>query len=128
MSQLVAEYLEDIFEVVFCYGNNAYVDDINLINGSVGIAEANELANNVTVYPNPISNTATVNFNMVESNDVSIEIVNALGQLVSTTNLGTLATGDQTYSLDASSLNNGLYFINIHVGNSISVKKVSVIK
>ena len=110
------------------YGNNAYIDDINLTNGSVGIAEANQLANNVTVYPNPISNTAIVNFNLVESNEVSIEVVNALGQLVSTANLGTLSVGDQTYSLDASNLNNGLYFINIRVGNSISVKKVSVSK
>ena len=110
------------------YGNNAYIDDINLTNGSVGIAETNQLANNVTVYPNPISNSAIVNFNLVESNEVSIEVVNALGQLVSTANLGTLSVGDQTYSLDASNLNNGLYFINIRVGNSISVKKVSVSK
>lgn len=116
------------FVATSAYGNNAYIDDINLLNGSVGIIEANELANNVTVYPNPISNNATVNFNLVESSEVSIEVVNALGQVVSTTNLGSLSSGDQTYSLDASNLNNGLYFINMHVGNSIIVKKVSVNK
>lgn len=110
------------------YGNNAYIDDINLTNGSLGIVDANQLANDVSIYPNPISNNATVNFNLIESNEVSIEMVNAIGQVVSTNNLGILSAGEQNYSLDASNLNNGLYFINIRVGNSMIVKKVSVAK
>jgi hypothetical protein len=60
------------------YGNNAYIDDINLTNGAAGIADVAALANNVSVYPNPISNIATVNFNLVESNTVTIEMVNTL--------------------------------------------------
>ena len=110
------------------YGNNAYIDDINLTNGAAGIADVAALANNVSVYPNPISNIATVNFNLVESNTVTIEMVNALGQVVSSTNLGTLTAGEQNYSLDASNLNNGLYFVNIRVGNSTVTKKVSINK
>ncbi len=110
------------------YGNNAYIDDINLLNGSAGVNNIAALANNVSVYPNPISNNATVNFNLVESNMVTIEMVNALGQVVSTTNLGTLTAGEQNYSLDASNLNNGLYFVNIRVGNSTVTKKVSINK
>lgn len=110
------------------YGNNAFVDNINLTTGSAGVADANELANNVSVYPNPITTSATVNFNLVESNNVTIEMVNALGQVVSTNNLGTLNAGEQNYSLDASNLNNGLYFVNIRVGNSSVVKKVSISK
>ncbi|MGZ6519068.1 MAG: T9SS type A sorting domain-containing protein, partial [Bacteroidia bacterium] len=110
------------------YGNDAYIDDINLTNGSAGVNDIAELANNVTVYPNPISTSATVNFNLVESNPVTIEMVNAIGQVVSTTNLGTLNAGTQTYSVNASNLSNGLYFINIRVGNSKVVKKVSINK
>jgi hypothetical protein len=110
------------------YGNSAYIDDINLLNGAAGVADINAAANNVTVYPNPISNNATVGFNLVESNNVSIEMVNALGQVVSTNNLGTLSAGEQSYLLDASKLNNGLYFVNIRVGNSTITKKVSIIK
>jgi hypothetical protein len=110
------------------YGNNAFIDDINLLNGSAGVNNIDALANNVTVYPNPISNNATVTFNLVESNTVTVEMVNALGQVVYSTNLGTLTAGEQNYSLDASNLNNGLYFVNIRVGNSTVTKKVSINK
>jgi len=110
------------------YGNNVYVDDINLLNGAAGVANTPELANNVSVYPNPISTSATVSFNLVDANPVTIEMVNALGQVVSTANLGTLNAGEQTYSVNASNLDNGLYFINIQVGNSKVVRKVSINK
>jgi Secretion system C-terminal sorting domain len=110
------------------YGNNAYIDNINLLNTTVGVAENVELASNVTVYPNPIANTANVSFTLAESNTVSIEMVNELGQVVATEKLGTMAAGEQTYSLDATNLSNGLYFINIQVGNNKTVRKVSINK
>ncbi len=99
----------------------------NFKKGPLSISE-NELVNNVNVYPNPISTNATVNFNLVESNNVVIEVVNAIGQLVSTNNLGKLSIGEQNYSIDASNLNNGLYFINIRVGDKSVVRKVSISK
>ncbi|MDQ3048856.1 MAG: T9SS type A sorting domain-containing protein [Bacteroidota bacterium] len=93
----------------------------------VGVEE-NEMVNNVNVYPNPVTNNATVNFELAQSNEVSIAVVNAIGQLVVSENLGTLAPGSQVYSLDATSLNNGLYFLNITVGNHTITKKVSISK
>lgn len=109
------------------YGNNLYVDDINITNLSTGIEEQAG-ATDVTVYPNPMTNNATVQFNLIESNNVSITLVNALGQAVITENLGTLNMGEQNYSLNAESLNNGFYFLNITVGNNTITKKVSINK
>ncbi|MCX6296371.1 MAG: T9SS type A sorting domain-containing protein [Bacteroidetes bacterium] len=90
--------------------------------------EENQSVGNVTVYPNPITNNATVNFNMVKENNVSIVVVNALGQSVLNENLGSMPAGDQTYSLDATKLENGLYFLNITVGNNTITKKVAINK
>ncbi|MFL5765097.1 MAG: T9SS type A sorting domain-containing protein [Bacteroidia bacterium] len=110
------------------YGNNLYIDNINLVNNaSAGVNEVNAV-DNVTVYPNPIANAATINFNLSDASDVMIQMVNALGQVISTKNLGTLNAGEQTYSLDASNLDNGMYFVNIQVGNNKVVKKVAVNK
>jgi hypothetical protein len=39
-----------------------------------------------------------------------------------------MAAGEQTYSLDASKLNNGFYFLNITVGNNVITKKVAISK
>ncbi|MES2592174.1 MAG: T9SS type A sorting domain-containing protein [Bacteroidota bacterium] len=109
------------------YGNDLFIDDVNFSSFGVGIEE-NELNNNVLVYPNPIANNATVAFNLAETNTVSISMVNALGQAVMTENLGKMNAGDQTYSFSTSSLNNGLYFMNIKVGNNTIIKKVTISK
>jgi hypothetical protein len=55
-------------------------------------------------------------------------LVNTVGQLVMTENLGNMSAGIHTYQMDASSLSNGLYFLNITVGNSVITKKVSINK
>jgi len=90
--------------------------------------EENAAVTDVNVYPNPMSNNATVNFNMTESNPVSIAVVNSIGQVVANENLGTVGAGNQTYSLDASKLVNVFYFLNITVGNNIITKKVAISK
>jgi hypothetical protein len=110
------------------YGNNLYIDNINLVNNAFASVNEKEAANEVSVYPNPVSSSAVVSFKLADANDVTIEMVNAIGQVVSVNKLGTLNAGEQTYSLDASNLDNGMYFVNIHVGNSIVVKKVAVNK
>lgn len=90
--------------------------------------EENQMVTDVNVFPNPMTNNATVNFNMVTENNVSIVLVNALGQSVMNENLGNMTAGEQAYSLDASKLENGFYFLNITVGNNTITKKVSINK
>jgi hypothetical protein len=90
--------------------------------------EENAFVSDVNVYPNPMTNNATVNFNLVAENAVSIAVVNSLGQIVANENLGNMAAGQQTYSLDASKLDNGFYFLNITVGNNVITKKVAISK
>ncbi|MCW3085756.1 MAG: hypothetical protein JWP12_3122 [Bacteroidetes bacterium] len=110
------------------YGNNVYIDNINIANAAAtGIVE-NNAVNNISVYPNPMTNNATVDFNMVESNKVTVTLVNELGQVVINEDLGTMTAGEQKYALNAESLSNGLYFLNIKVGTSTITKKVSISK
>lgn len=115
------------FNATSNYGNNLYVDNINFTQFGVGIQE-NEMFNTINVYPNPVTTNATIDFNLAEANSVSIELVNTVGQVVITENLGNRTAGVQNYSLDATSLNNGLYFLNIKIGNNTITKKVAVNK
>lgn len=110
------------------YGNNLYVDNINMGNLATGIHEAAAADNSVSVYPNPITNSATIEFNLAEASKVSITMLNALGQVVTSEDLGTMSEGAQKYALNAESLSNGLYFVNIKVGTKTVTKKVSVSK
>lgn len=114
------------FKATSAYGNNLYVDNIN-VSATVGIEE-NNLVTGVNVYPNPMANQASVDFNLTSDNTVSMVLVNTVGQLVMTENLGNMSAGIHTYQMDASSLSNGLYFLNITVGNSTITKKVAINK
>ncbi len=109
------------------YGNNVYIDNVNF-SATTGIQENETTINSVNVYPNPLTNNARVDFSLTEAGNVSLTLVNELGQLVLNKDLGRMNAGMQNYSLDAASLSNGLYFLNIKMGNNTITKKVAVNK
>jgi len=115
------------FVATSAYGNNAYIDDINITNLATGIAES-ALENSLNVYPNPMTDNATVNFILAESANVNVVLVNALGQVVINADLGNMSAGEQSYLLNTEALSNGLYFLNVQVGKNTITKKVSVNK
>jgi len=47
-----------------------------------GVKNNESIVNNLKVYPNPFSNTITIEFNAKESNTTSITIQNLIGQLL----------------------------------------------
>ncbi|MFZ5551843.1 MAG: T9SS type A sorting domain-containing protein [Bacteroidota bacterium] len=108
------------------YGNNIYVDNINITN-AVGVEEV-ALENNVTVYPNPVADLATVNMNLVASENVTIDVYNAVGQKVFSVNKGQLSAGNHNVVIDFSSLESGFYFVNVTVGTTTITKKVTSVK
>lgn len=115
------------FVATSAYGNNAYIDNININSFTTGITEQ-AAAGNVNVYPNPMSNNATVSLTLTESSPVGVVLVNSIGQVVLSENLGTMSAGEQSYLLNVESLSNGLYFLNVTVGEHVITKKVSINK
>jgi len=87
-----------------------------------------ELVSNYSVYPNPMANEGAVLFTLAKESNVNISVVNALGQVVKTDKLEQLGVGEHKYELDATSLSNGIYFVNITVGEGTLTKKISVLK
>jgi hypothetical protein len=80
----------------------------------------------VNVYPNPLTSEAMISYTVNELSSVSISLMNAIGQRVFNQDLGKISAGEQTYSLDASALKSGLYFLNLTIGNSTITKKIAV--
>jgi hypothetical protein len=109
------------------YGNNAYIDDINITNTATGVEES-ALENSLNVFPNPMTDNATVNFTLAESANVKVILVNSLGQAVINSDLGNMSAGEQSYLLNVETLSNGLYFLNVQVGKNTITKKVSINK
>jgi hypothetical protein len=97
------------------------------VGGTSGVEDL-ELVSNVSVYPNPFKDNATVAFNMVETGEVMLEVVNVLGAKVISQNLGEKATGAHTINISSVNLESGIYMVNLLVNGSVYTTRVSVSK
>lgn len=80
----------------------------------------------VNLYPNPTAGNAFLEVNLEETTDVMVQITTVTGQLVNTQRLGQLQTN--TIELETSDLTNGVYLIEIHLGDRQLTQKLIVNK
>jgi thiol-disulfide isomerase/thioredoxin len=81
--------------------------------------------NNIAVYPNPMSNEATIEVNSTESVEVSVFVANTLGQQVASRNYGKMA-GTNKLPFVAANLPNGIYTIHVKMGDKLATKKITI--
>jgi PKD repeat protein len=105
-------------------GNNIFIDDINL-NGTVGIDDVFEESLALSVYPNPAQSQATIEFTLPERMDVSIDVIDMLGQIVNTVAVARLDAGDYQFELPAG-LAPGLYSVRVTAEGYPVIRKVVI--
>lgn len=87
-----------------------------------------KLLSNVKVFPNPTAESINLSFNMGKRSDVSIKVMDALGNELITLLNQALEEGSQNHSFDIQGrLKSGLYFVRLSVGTETVVKRVSVL-
>jgi hypothetical protein len=108
--------------------NNLGCASVTLQGGDpASIGEINDMvASEITTYPNPASNNVNVSFRLEKSEPVVIKLTNIQGKVVSTVNESNAALGEFKTNFDVSDLKNGVYFIEIKVGNHSKVEKIIV--
>lgn len=73
------------FKAISAWGNNLFIDNINVSGLIVGTNDLEDLlAGKVSVFPNPASTAVNIEFELVEATPVTIEILNVNGQKVAT--------------------------------------------
>jgi hypothetical protein len=95
------------------------------IAGLLSLNDVTAFDQSISVYPNPTATMATVKFESLEASETSVSIVNAIGQTVYCVDLG-VVLGVQTLDIDATSLENGLYFVNIKTNDVTATKRLTV--
>ena len=80
----------------------------------------------LSAYPNPMDEQTTIQFNLANETKVDLSIYDVIGKNVVQVTGGNLGSGQHTYTLDASDLNAGVYFIKLKAGNREMVKKIIV--
>lgn len=86
-----------------------------------------ELDNSLMLYPNPTNGVSTLEFTVTETADAKIDVLNTLGQVVFTKSIVN-ANGTQKVAINSDSFENGLYLVNVTVGDKVSTKKLTVTK
>ncbi len=100
---------------------------VNVIAPVTGIKE-NTVVNNWSVYPNPVSNSMMINYTMMQSADVTINLFDMLGNKVNEIVKANQSLGKHSVNVDAGQLAQGLYLLQITAGNKTMSQKISVVK
>ncbi|MDB4089347.1 M43 family zinc metalloprotease [Flavobacteriales bacterium] len=106
-------------------GNNFYLDNIN-INNIVGIDELDVLTS-VNIFPNPITNKATIELDVSKDSEVSIYLLNTIGEIVQQVlNKQSVSQGNSKFEINKNDLSKGIYFVNIEVNGIRKVNKLVI--
>jgi len=79
-------------------------------------------------YPNPFNPETNIQFNVAKSGYVQLKVYNLSGQEVATLLSKNMTPGTHTASFSAANLCSGTYFYTLQVGDSITAKKMIVLK
>lgn len=106
------------------YGNNIYVDDIN-INGTLAIDETFADQIGMSLSPNPTDNIANLNFYLSKQGYVEINVLDVTGRACSAVKVGKLQPGEHNYAV-GNDLSAGIYFVQLISDGNKAIRKLVV--
>lgn len=87
-----------------------------------------KLLSNVEVYPNPVTDQINLKYEVSRNSNVTIKMVDVLGNDVITLFSRRVDPGEQTFSYSLSNkLNRGFYFIRFIAGTESVIKRISIL-
>ncbi|MDA0940298.1 MAG: T9SS type A sorting domain-containing protein [Bacteroidetes bacterium] len=77
-------------------------------------------------YPNPSGDNTNIRYNLNQASEVTFELRDVMGKLVETRDLGTLPAGQNTLTVETSSLGAGSYTATLTVNGARTTQKLMV--
>ena len=75
------------------------------------------------LYPNPVQNILNLDLKLEEPDNVTVTVMNSLGEVVKTKNFGKVSKGSSVITLDVNDLASGAYFVNVATSKGIGTNK-----
>ncbi len=125
LSSYVGNEIKIKFEGYCDFGNNLFIDDINIYqNISTGLQRQDK--NNIVLnaYPNPSSGKVFLEINNLPEENFNINIYNALGQEMINRKIN--AKGDVKIELNVDEFASGMYIINVNLEDKFRIVKLIV--
>jgi hypothetical protein len=94
----------------------------------VGINELNSLISNISIYPSPAKNAAALSLDLIQNENVTVNVINTVGQVVFTQNLNNLSAGNHVINFNAENWASGIYNVNILTTNGTTSRKLVIAK
>ncbi|MGB0914642.1 MAG: zinc-dependent metalloprotease [Crocinitomicaceae bacterium] len=106
-------------------GNNFYLDNINIYEGSpsdeiVSLEEGAASIQGINVYPNPVNDELNIAFNVTNDENIELVIQDISGKQLQYNAIHALA-GSNHVLVDTKELADGVYFVNLKSGNANKV-------
>lgn len=105
-------------------GNNTYIDSINITGTIVNVDETEEIQMGFALYPNPTSESSTVQFKLSGKQDVVLDVKNILGETI--TNVINEELDGGLHEIQLPALSKGIYMIDLYTGNKHHVRRLIV--
>ncbi|MEO5979178.1 MAG: choice-of-anchor J domain-containing protein [Chryseolinea sp.] len=100
-------------------GNNFYIDNIEFFVSE----DPMEINEPLAIYPNPVvDETTNITFNLPERKNVTLDIVDAVGRVMTTQQLSNVL--NQTYPVSLPYAPTGIYFVKVITDNKVYVRKL----
>lgn len=112
-------------------GNNLYIDNIYVGDGSIAttsVSEIQETLGSVSIYPNPSNGNSTLEYSLNKESKIEIDIYNFQGQLVKSINKGVVKEGTYKVVLPINGLTDGVYFLVLKSETGNQSKKIIISK
>ena len=95
------------------FGNNIWIDNVNIFNGPASIQETG-VNSSLVIFPNPVKDVLNINYDKAIS---QIDVYDVNGKLVKT--LTTVGS-----SINVSDLSDGIYMLNIQTEEGLVIRKI----
>ena len=87
--------------------------------------EEGALSSTVNLFPNPTNGVANVEFNTKAAGMATLEVFNLIGERVAFETLGNLPAGLNRANLDLSSVEAGIYLVNLNAGGETTTMRIT---
>lgn len=111
------------------YGRSMYKFDLATLYTTIGINEQLTINNaQLTIFPNPLSYSALISFELDEATEGALEIYDLQGKLVETLQKGFFQKGENSFSWKADAVAAGTYLCRLRTKEEMRSKRVMVVK
>lgn len=116
------------FVATSAYGNNLYIDNVNLSQlNPVGVFSTPLSNINIEVFPNPTSGDVNLTVNSINNSNYRINLINSLGQVIFEKNFN-FSIGTNNIQIETKQYPEGIYNVVLESNNIKTTKKITIIK